>query len=139
MHSLLPRKLRIRNKLCLLIKDNAGRNPCIFLFFLLRQTVFYNAYCEQNRTETKKILFFTEQTIYVECVDNHNILWYIDIKKHKSINNVPLKGLIFDKLRTFVLTNKNRCCTIQSQKQNKCSIKSERMNISCQQHFPLSF
>lgn len=84
-----------------------GEIPAFFFFSLLRQTVFYNAYREQNRTETKKNLFFTEQTIYVECVDNHNILWYINIKKHKTINGVPFKGLKFDNLRTFVLTNKN--------------------------------
>ena len=84
-----------------------GEIPAFFFFSLFRQTPFYKAYIEQNRTETKKNLFFTEQTFYVESVDNHNMLWYIDIEKHKRINSVPFMVLKFDILRTFVLTNKN--------------------------------
>lgn len=44
-------------------------------------------------------------TIFVNNVDNHNILCYIHLKKHKSVLTVPFKGLIFDFFRTFVLTN----------------------------------
>lgn len=94
---------------------------CFCYFFL--QTASDGSFVEQKRTKKKKFLFSTEQTFFVTSVDNHNILCYSFSKNTSRLLCVPLLGLFFDNFRTFVLTNKNLCCTIQSQQQNKCSIK----------------
>lgn len=93
-----------------------------FYYFFL-QTASDGSRVEQKRTKKKKFLFLSEQTFFVKSVDNHNILCYSLIKNTSRLLCVPFLGLIFDIFRTFVLTNKNLCCTIQSQQQNKCSIK----------------